>query len=49
MDNIKVAKDLLKIANELFEVEEYQETEHDKIKKLLTQYGKKFKNDFITL
>lgn len=49
MDNIKIAKNLLKIANDLFEVEEYQETEHDKIQKLLTQYGKKYQNDIVTL
>lgn len=49
MNNIKIAKELLKIANDLFEFENYHETEHDKIQKILTQYGKSYKNGVVNL
>lgn len=49
MDKVKIAKELLKMADDLFEVDEYQETEHNKIQKLLTQYGKKYQSDTVTL
>lgn len=49
MNNVKMAKKLLKLADELFDVQEYQETEHDKIDKILKQYGKSYKGDFVIL
>lgn len=35
--NIKIAKELVKIAEDLFNLESSQETEHDKIKKIMEQ------------
>lgn len=45
MNNTKIAKELIKIADDLFHVEEYKETEHDKVTNILQECSKKFLGD----
>ena len=42
MNKIVIANELLKIANELFEIEEQPKTEHQKIVEFLKSNGKKY-------
>lgn len=43
MNKIVIANELLKIANELFEIEEQPKTEHQKIVEFLKSNGKEYK------